>query len=149
MRCPVCQQDAPLALRGSAEVTVGTVAVALEARPVVACNQGHDATPGEVVGAAMAAVEELVPQARGRLLRRDACHHCDAALTMPVRRTERPVTVEGEGERPVITLLFDLPSSRCPDCGADQVPSRSQEDLVVAVPALFAGPGPARDVERG
>ena len=141
MRCPVCRQDAPLALRGSAEVSVGTVAVALEARPVVACDEDHGATPREVVGAAMAAVERLVPQARSRLLRKDACHACGAALTMPVRRTERPVTVAAEDERPVLTLLFDLPSSRCPDCGADQVPSRSQEDLVVAVPALFARPG--------
>ena len=140
MRCPVCQESAPLESAGSAEVTVGTVAVALEARPVVACQARHRATPGEVVGAAMAAVEELVPQARSRLLRSDACRSCGAALTMPVRRTERPVTVEAEGQRPVMTLLFDLPSSRCPDCGADQVPSRSQEDLVVAVPALFARP---------
>lgn len=140
MRCPVCQQAGPLELHGSAEVTVGTVAVALERRPVVACPQDHQATPREVVSSAMAAVEELIPQARSRLLRRDACHACGAGLTMPVRRTERPVTVEAEGERGVLTLVFDLPSSRCPECGADQVPSRSQEDLVVAVPALFARP---------
>lgn len=140
MRCPVCQQSAPLEPSGSAEITVGTVAVALEARPVVACDADHRATPGEVVGAAMATVEELVPQARSRLLRRDACRSCGAALTMPVRRTELPVTVEADDDRPVMTLLFDLPSSRCPDCGADQLPSRSQEDLVVAVPALFARP---------
>lgn len=141
MRCPVCHQDAPIRLHDSAEVTVGTVAVVLEARPVVDCDQRHAATPGEVVSAAMGAVERLVPQARSRLLRRDACRTCGTALTMPVRRTELPVTVEAEGQRPVMTLLFDLPSSRCPDCGADQVPSHAQEDLVVAVPALFARPG--------
>jgi hypothetical protein len=28
--------------------------------------------------------------------------------------------------------------TRCPGCGLDQVPSRSQEDLVVVIPALFA-----------
>jgi hypothetical protein len=140
VRCPDCQQEGPLELRGSAEVTIGTVAVALEARPVVACPQRHEATPREVVGAAMQAVERQVPQARARLLRGDVCRDCRTPLTMPVRRTERPVTVESEGERPVLTLLFDLPSSRCPDCGADQLPSRSQEDLVVAVPALFARP---------
>lgn len=138
MRCPVCGQDAPMERHRPAEVTVGTIAVALESRPVVACDARHEATPGEIVGAAMAAIERLVPQARSRLLRGDACHECGTALTMPVRRTELPVTVESEGQRPVMTLLFDLPSSRCPDCGADQVPSRSQEDLVVAVPALFA-----------
>lgn len=134
----MCRQQAPVRLLGSAEVTVGTVGVALEARPAVACSLGHGATPGEVVGAAMTTVEAQVPQARARLLRADACRDCGAALTMPVRRTELPVTVPSEAERPVMTLLFDLPATRCPDCGTDQVPSRSQEDLVVAVPALFA-----------
>jgi hypothetical protein len=56
---------------------------------------------------------------------------------MPVRRTERSVTVEAPGLAP-LTLRFDLPVTRCPDCGVEQVPSRSQEDLVVVVPALFA-----------
>lgn len=121
-------------------MTIGTVSVVLESRPAVACPDGHDATPGEVVGAAMAAVESQVTQARSRLLRADACRVCDTALSMPVRRTERPVTVDADGERPVMTLVFDLPSTRCPDCGTDQLPSRSQEDLVVAVPALFARP---------
>lgn len=134
----MCREEAPLRLLGPSEVTVGTVGVALEARPAVACPQGHEATPGDVVGAAMATVEEQVPQARSRLLRTDACRDCDTALTMPVRRTEFPVTVPSEDGRPVMTLLFDLPSTRCPDCGTDQVPARSQEDLVVAVPALFA-----------
>jgi hypothetical protein len=138
VECPVCRADGPVRLRGSCEVTVGTVAVALEATPVVDCPEGHESTPGGFVGAAMSAVEALVPQARSRLLRADACRDCGAPLTMPVRRTERPVTVPAEGERPVMTLMFDLPSTRCPDCGTDQVPSRSQEDLVVAVPALFA-----------
>lgn len=138
MQCPVCEQDAPLRPRGSAEATVGTVAVALEARPVVDCRADHGATPREVVDAAMTAVEEHVPRARPRLLRRDACRACGAVLTMPVRRTERPVTVPATDERPTLTLLFDLPATRCPACAADQVPSASQEDLVVAVPALFA-----------
>jgi hypothetical protein len=138
VRCPVCRLEGPLAPRGPSEVTVGTVAVTLESRPAFDCPAGHDASPAELVGAAMRAVEEHVPTARSRLLRADACGACGAALTMPVRRTELPVTVEAEGERPVLTLIFDLPATRCPDCGVDQVPSRSQEDLVVAVPALFA-----------
>ncbi len=141
MQCPVCHHDGPLRPAGASEVTVGTVAVALESRPVVACRDDHDATPAAVVGAAMRAVEQLVPTARSRLLRSDVCHECGTALTMPVRRTERPVTVESDDERPVMTLVFDLPSTRCPDCSADQVPSRSHEDLVVAVPALFARTG--------
>jgi hypothetical protein len=56
---------------------------------------------------------------------------------MPVRRTQRAVPSMLPDCRPV-TIHFDLPMTRCPDCGLDQVPSRSQEDLVVVIPALFA-----------
>jgi hypothetical protein len=138
MDCPVCHEQAPVELRETAEVTVGTVAVALERRPVVACPQDHRTTPQAIVRAAMGAVEDSVVQARSRLLRGDVCRLCSAPLTMPVRRTTRAVTVEGDEDRPVLTLRFDLPSTRCPDCGVEQVPSRSQEDLVVSVPAVFS-----------
>jgi hypothetical protein len=140
VRCPVCQEQAPLELIAGTEVTVGTVAVALERRPVVACRAGHLATPQEVVRTAMAAVEDSVLKARSRLLRGDACSACGTPLTMPVRRTTRAVSVEGDADRPVLTLRFDLPSVRCAECGADQVPSRSQEDLVVSVPAVLSPP---------
>jgi hypothetical protein len=137
VHCPVCRVEAPLELTGGHEVTVGTVAAAIERRPVIACPQAHGATPQEVVGAAMGAVEANVPRAVGRLLRSDACVACGTPLSMPVRRTTRAVTVEGDARRPVLTLRFDLPSTRCPACAVEQVPSRSQEDLVVAVPAVF------------
>jgi hypothetical protein len=142
VHCPVCRAEAPIELVGAAEVTVGTVAVAVERRPVIACPEGHRATPQEVIGAAMGAVEANIPRAVGRLLRGDACVSCRARLSMPVRRTTRAVSVEGDDERPVLTLRFDLPSTRCPECSVEQVPSRSQEDLVVSVPAVFTRPGP-------
>jgi hypothetical protein len=135
--CPTCGVDAAIELRPGAEVTVGTVAASIERRPVVACPDDHGRSPPEVVGAAMEAAEHGLPRARSRLLRGDACRACGAALTMPVRRTVRSVTIEAP-DLPVLTMRFDLPSTRCPDCGTDQVPSRSQEDLVVVVPALFA-----------
>lgn len=135
--CPVCGEPGSLERAGPAAVTVGTVAAATEQRPVVACPHAHAASPPEVVGAAMDAAEASIPRARSRLLRGDACSGCGTALTMPVRRTERNVTVEAAGWPP-FTLRFDLPVTRCPDCGREQVPSRSQEDLVVVVPALFA-----------
>lgn len=142
LRCPVCNDASPIELRDPSEATVGTVAVALERRPVAACTSRHDATPPEVVDAAMAAATSALPRARKRLLRGDACGACGAALTMPVRRTVRPVTVEGDADVPVLTLRFDLPSVRCSECGVDQVPSRSQEDLVVSVPAVFSARPP-------
>jgi len=142
LRCPVCHEAASLQLSSGAQASVGTVAVALERRPVIACEQRHEATPPEVVDAAMAAATSSLPRARKRLLRHDVCGACGAALTMPVRRTVRPVTVEGDSEVPVLTLRFEVPSTRCPECGVDQVPSRSQEDLVVSVPAVFAARSP-------
>jgi hypothetical protein len=57
---------------------------------------------------------------------------------MPVRRTERPVTIVEVPPLPVTTLRFDLPTTRCPECGLDQVPTRSQDDLSASVRALFA-----------
>lgn len=125
-------------LGGPREATVGTVAVLLERQPVVACPAEHRTAPPEAVQAAMAATDDAVPRARRRLLRGERCARCDTQLTMPVRRTRWPVTVEATAEVPVLTLQFDLPATRCPECGTDQLPTRSQEDLVVCVPAVFA-----------
>ena len=135
----MCQQVAEVELRAPREATVGTVAVLLERTPIVACPSEHAATPPELVETAMRATEETVPQARRRLLRSDACSNCGSELVMPVRRTTRAVTVEPP-HGPILTLRFDLPMSRCPTCGVDQLPTRSQEDLVVSVPAVFAIP---------
>lgn len=142
MRCPICEAEGELALDPPREARVDTVAISAEATPVVACPAGHRQVPGEAIRAAMAAVEDQIPAARSRLLRSDACRACGEALTMPVRRTEIPVTVDGDPPRPVLTLHLEVPATRCPGCGVDQVPSRSQEDLSVAVPKLFA-PGPS------
>lgn len=135
--CPTCGEQAEVVLTAGREHTLGTVAVLVEQVPAVSCSQGHAATPPALVDAAMAAATEAIPRARSRLFRDDACGACGHALTMPTRRTVRPVTVE-PADGPVFTLRFDLPSTRCPHCGVDQVPSRSQEDLVVIVPAVFA-----------
>lgn len=137
LACPICDEVGDLVLGGPAEVTVGTVAAALERRPVVACPQRHAATPPACSGAAMDAAEDALPRARARWLRDDRCRGCGAALRMPVRRTQRTVTAAIE-DLPPQTIHLDLPMTRCPDCGLDQVPSRSQEDLVVVIPALFA-----------
>lgn len=137
MRCPICSADGELRSLPGREVTVGSVAARLERRPVVACPAGHDATPAELVGAAMEATDDQVARARGRVLRGDACRTCGTPASMPVRRTARTVTVEPP-LGPVLTLHLDLPMTRCGGCGTDQVPSRSHEDLTVVVPALFA-----------
>jgi hypothetical protein len=137
VHCPICDEEGGLVLGAPAEVTVGTVAATLERRPVVACPHRHGATPPECSGAAMDAAEHALPRARARWMRDDRCRGCNATLTMPVRRTQRSVTVT-TGDLPPVTIHLDLPMTRCPGCGLDQVPSRSQEDLVVVIPALFA-----------
>jgi hypothetical protein len=144
LACPVCQEQGEVVLHGPREATVGTVAALLERQPVVACPDQHATAPPEAVQAAMEAVDEAVPRARKRLLRGERCSRCDADLTMPVRRSRWPVSVDASGPLPVLTLHFDLPVTRCPDCGTDHLPSRSQEDLVVAVPAVFAAEAPPR-----
>lgn len=141
-RCPECGVEADIVLAGGVESVVGSVAAALEQRPVVACPPGHAVTPPEVVGAAMEAADQGIIRARSRLLRSDACTSCGQALTLPARRTVKAVTVVS-AVAPPVTIQLDLPATRCPACALDQVPSRSQEDLVVVIPALFAARPPA------
>lgn len=136
--CPVCGRPGPTHPGPPREATVGTIAATAETLAVVECTDGHRAPP-PLAGEAVAAVSQALPTATRRPLGRvDRCGRCDAALTMPVRRTERPVTLAEVTGLPVTTLRFDLPTTRCPDCGLDQVPTRSRDDLSAAVTALFA-----------
>ncbi len=143
MRCPACGGQGPLQLGAGTEVEVGTVAVALERRPLLACPAGHDHSPAAVVAGGVHAVAEQLPRGRARLLRATVCTHCGERLELPVRRTRRTVTVVEEGV-PVHTLHLDVPMTRCGACGLDQVPERSQDDVDAAVRAAYApGPPPA------
>ncbi len=134
--CPACGETGPVGLRGPLEVMPGTVSAVLERRPVVDCGAGHERPPASARPAADEAIARAIPRARQRRLRREVCDSCGAALTMPVRRTVRPVSVEAP-DLPVLTVQIDLPMTRCPDCGRDQVPGRSQPDLDALAPALF------------
>jgi hypothetical protein len=136
--CPRCGRLGPLRPGAAREVTVATVAALLEAGWIVACPAGHHAPPD--VGEAVAdEVLGRVPVAvTRRLARADRCSSCGDPLSMPVRRTERPVTVADVPGLPVTTIRFDLPSTRCPTCGTDQVPARSVDDLRAAATGLFA-----------
>jgi hypothetical protein len=118
---------------------VGTVAGSIAHLPVVRCPAGH-AEPAtdhpEAAAAVLTTVRAAVPHARPRVLRGEVCATCGGRLTMPVRRSGWPVTVSDLEGLPVLTLRFDLPSTRCPDCGVDQLPTRSQDDLVTTVGEL-------------
>lgn len=148
IRCGRCGRPGAVVRGSDREATVATVAGRVERRPVVACPDGHG-HPVDLTATAQAACHDLLPHARRRRLRRtDDCGRCGAPLTMPVRRTERAVTVVSD-DAPVTTLRFDLPTTRCTDCGADQVPARSQADLAAVVAALFAPDGADGDRDTG
>ncbi|MFP4634906.1 MAG: hypothetical protein ACLFRD_03510 [Nitriliruptoraceae bacterium] len=134
--CPRCGQPGQIELHDPVELTLGTVAVLLERRPLLTCRSGHQLVPAAAHEAAATAIATAVPRSRLRWPRRERCGVCDGRLTMPVRRTVRPVSVES-GELPVLTIHLDLPMTRCPDCGVDQVPARSHGDVDAIPTALF------------
>lgn len=137
MRCARCDLTGPIELTTPREATVGTVGALLERLPVVRCRAGHGA-PAPIGDVVATVCLEVLPAARRRRLRGLACGSCKAPLTMPVRRTRRPVTVADLVEVPVLTVHLDLPVTRCPACATDQVPPRSGDDVGAAVRALFA-----------
>jgi hypothetical protein len=145
--CASCGARSSAELAPGHEVIVGSVAGLVGQRPRWRCTAGHVTSAATVDGVADEARSQLraaVPYARGRRLRRaEGCSVCDEPLTMPVRRTEWPVVLESPGGAPgVVTLRLDVPATRCPGCGTDHVPVRSQDDLEAAVLALL-GDDPA------
>ncbi len=136
MRCERCGAEGPLELHPGGEATVGTVAGILERRPAVTCPAGHRETPPSVPASAHRAVADQVSRARRRWRRSDACAACRAPLTLPARRSRRTATVVSE-VAPVQTIHLDLPMVRCGDCGHDQVPARSADDVDRVVLALY------------
>jgi hypothetical protein len=140
--CPHCGAASELTLQPGREVTVGSVAGAIDHVPRLRCPAGHElpASAGPAIDDAVAQVRAAVPFARTRRFGwGERCSIDDEPLTMPVRRTEWPVTLERPGGLPVVvTLRLDVPATRCPDCGTDHVPSRSQGDLEATVRALLA-----------
>lgn len=141
-----CDTAGPVVRGADRDAVHGTVAGRGERIPVVVCPAGHRLPVALAVRAAEVTREALPHGQRRRLRRHDGCGRCGEALTMPVRRTERAVTVTDGDDVPVTTLRFDVPTTRCPDCGADQVPVRSQADLAAVIDALFSPPPEAPQV---
>ena len=125
-----------LRLGAGTEVEAGTVAAALERRPLIACPSDHDRSPDAAVEAGQQAARAQLPRSQEKLLRGSRCVSCGARLTLPVRRTRRTVTVTGDGV-PVHTLHLDVPMTRCGECAWDQVPGRSHDDVDDAVRAAY------------
>ena len=138
MDCSTCGAGCSPGPAAGDEATHGTVAAVLESRPRWRCPHGHDAGPVFDAAAVRTQVEAAVPIARRRRLRGgDMCASCGASLTMPVRRTVWPVTLTDADQRVAVTLTYDVPVTRCPDCGTSQVPTRSADDLLAVVDDLL------------
>jgi hypothetical protein len=136
LACPRCGRICLIERRAGREVAVGTVAAASEVQPTLVCPEHGPVGSALTYTDAAAALAHMV-FARRRVMRgADRCDGCGATMTMPVRRTVRPVTVAAPDVAP-FTVTFDVPSSRCPACGLDQVPTRSQDDVREALRTLF------------
>ncbi|MEX2503560.1 MAG: hypothetical protein WD378_01850 [Egicoccus sp.] len=142
MLCPTCGEPLAPAPGPGGEAAAGTVAAAIEQIPRWRCVQGHDAGAVLTPARARDEVATSIAVARRRRLRGgDICVACGAALTMPVRRTVWPVTLTDPDRRVAVTLTYDVPATRCPDCGQNQVPTRSADDLVAVLDELLREPG--------
>jgi len=118
------------------------VAGGIEQLPRWRCAQGHDGGPVLTAEHGRDQVAASIAVARPRRLRSgELCGACGAALTMPTRRTVWPVTLTGADGRVAVTLTYDVPATRCPDCGRNQVPTRSADDLVAVLDDLLRAPG--------
>ena len=135
-RCPACGTDRLQRTRVSQEVAAASIAVHGEGLTVRHCACDHLEVPAELGRAARRASAEALPAARVRWLRPDRCRSCARPLTMPARRTTRAVTVTTE-TLPIVTLRCDVPMTRCPGCGLDQLPSRARHDVAVALATLL------------
>jgi hypothetical protein len=135
-RCPACDAHQLGATEVSREATAASIAVLGERITVHHCPCGHHEVPRELGTTARSASADALPAARMGWIRGDRCRSCAAPLTMPARRTTRSVTVTPDA-LPVSTFTFDLPMTRCPACGQDQLPSRARHDVTVALAALL------------
>jgi hypothetical protein len=140
--CPVCRAPTVTEPGPGADASVGSVAGLASELPRGRCPAGHVSlatSSPQVVDAALAQLRRAFPYGRSRRLRRDeTCAACGAVLTMPVRRTDWPVTFDRpSGLDLVVSVRFDVPATRCPACGTDHVPARSQQDLEEVLRALL------------
>jgi len=137
---------------------------------VAVCDRGCAASSGELTAATRRALDAriLVAIRAGRRSRwrsrwrygtwrsvlsaraRDRCAACLEPLVLPLRATSRSVTVEPPLGTP-FTVTLDLPLSRCPECGDDNVPSELATAVLTATLAAVGVPvsRPRRRAGRG
>ena len=104
--------------RAGADIALGDVRVVLPRR---ADDHGGDAPARWTEARALRVALLRLTRARWRPIGSERCGACAAPLVMPPRRTARAVTVEPPASAPW-TLELELPLTRCPDCGLENVP---------------------------
>lgn len=107
----------------------------MEEVTVPLCAERHGAAEADAAFAATvatAAVNALPTAVKGRLRGPDRCAECATALSMPARRTTRTVSPSLPGVG-IVTVTFDVPMLRCPECATEQVPFRAAKDAPEAV----------------
>lgn len=104
--------------RAGADVVLGGVRVVLPHR---AGDPGTGASARRSESGALRVALRRLTRARWRPTGSGRCGACGAPLVMPPRRTARAVTVEPPASAPW-TLELELPLTRCPDCGIENVP---------------------------
>lgn len=137
--CPRCGEPADVVERPEAAMQAGDTTVRVQGLAAAHCPAGHaSALPVDATPLAVARVAEmlLVSGTRGVVRRREVCGACDADLTLPGRRSDRPVSLDVDGR--VLTLVVECPMVRCPDCGREQLPVHVGEALPDLIAAAVA-----------
>lgn len=135
LRCPTCAAEATLQHGSSTRAEVNGITVTLPHPPVVHCAVGHRQAPAGLLPLARAALRARIAFARTNWRGKTRCRACKRELTMPSRWTQIPVTIETPT---VFTVTIDVPASRCPNCGLDQLAARAMKDLDTALMRLFS-----------
>lgn len=134
--CAACGQPVTWHRAPARERTHGTVGALLEPGLSLRCDTHGIQPPTTARDSAIEAARERLPRARRCRLRRTCCRACGARLLLPPRRTRRSVTVAATG-LPVHTIHLDLVLTRCPDCGLEQLPWQTQQDLDALLEVLY------------
>jgi len=121
-----------------AEHRSGPVRAVAQPRQVLRCtaDPAHAATSGATSEVGRA-IRDRLTFARRLLLGPDRCGACAVILTMPLRATDRALTVLPGNGAP-FTVTLELPLARCPDCATENVPSRVVAHVERAAAAAVA-----------
>lgn len=124
-----CGRTVARTVAPTVEVEVDAAGLRLDGVGLYRCVAGHTMIADHnLAQRILTAIDDHLLTSKSRLLRRnDTCGDCEAALTLPGRRTEVPVPFPSPFG--VVTPTMVTTMVRCPECGRDQLP-RNVADLL-------------------